>query len=118
MPASVALDQTSTPYADAIRALAETNWQRLHVPGHQAKLENAPGLEPVVGAQALSLDFPMLMTGVDQDTWRSRAAGNPTPLMQAQELAADAWGASRTWFITNGASGGNHIATMVVCTQA
>ena len=114
MTAPAALNQNTTPYADAIRSLAETDWQRLHVPGHQAKVENAPGLEPVVGAKTLALDFPMLMTGVDQDTWRSRAAGNPTPLMQAQALAADAWGASRTWFITNGASGGNHIATMVV----
>ena len=114
MNASEVLDQNTTPYADAIRSLAENDWQRLHVPGHQAKVENAPGLEPVVGAQALALDFPMLMTGVDQTTWRTRAAGNPTPLMQAQALAADAWGARRTWFITNGASGGNHIATMVV----
>ena len=108
------LDHTSTPYADAIRSLSEMNWQRLHVPGHQAKAENAPGLEAVVGERALTLDFPMLMTGVDQQTWRSREAGNPTPLMKAQELAADAWGASRTWFLTNGASGGNHIATTVV----
>lgn len=108
------LDHTSTPYADAIRSLADKDWQRLHVPGHQAKVENAPGLEAVVGARALAMDFPMLMTGVDQQTWRSREGGNPTPLMQAQELAADAWGARRTWFITNGASGGNHIATTVV----
>lgn len=108
------LDHNSAPYADAVRNLASIDWQRLHVPGHQAKAENAPGLEKVVGARGLSLDFPMLMTGVDQDTWRSREAGNPTPLMLAQDLAADAWGANRVWFITNGASGGNHIATTVV----
>ena len=56
----------------------------------------------------------MLFSGVDQETWRLVTPGRVTPLMRAQELAAEAWGASRTWFITNGASGGNHIATTLV----
>lgn len=32
---------------------------------------------------------------------------------QALQLAAEAWGARRTWFLTNGASQGNHIASLV-----
>ena len=37
----------------------------------------------------------------------------PTPLAKSLVLAAEAWGARRAWFLTNGASQGNHIATMV-----
>lgn len=103
-----------TPYSDAINALAEHDWQRIHVPGHQAKPENVPGVASLVGAHALKLDFPMLFSGVDQTTWQLVTPGRVTPIMRAQELAADAWGASRSWFITTGASGGNHIATTVV----
>lgn len=113
-PVTIPSSQHETPYADALRSLAGHDWQRLHVPGHQANPENAPGVASLVGDAALSIDFPMLFSGVDQETWRLVTPGRVTPLMRAQELAADAWGASRTWFITNGASGGNHVATTVV----
>ncbi|MBK0422526.1 aminotransferase class V-fold PLP-dependent enzyme [Leucobacter sp. CSA2] len=106
--------QHETPYADAIRSLAGEDWQRLHVPGHQGSAANAPGVARLVGADALTIDFPMLFSGVDQETWRLTTPGRVTPLMRAQELAAEAWGASRTWFLTNGASGGNHVATTAV----
>lgn len=112
--AEIPAHQFETPYADALRSLAGHDWQRLHVPGHQANPENAPGVASLVGDAALSIDFPMLFSGVDQETWRLVTPGRVTPLMRAQELAAEAWGASRTWFITNGASGGNHVATTVV----
>lgn len=105
--------QFEAPYADALRSLAEHDWQRIHVPAHQANSANAPGVASLVGDHALRMDFPMLFSGVDQDTWRLVTPGRVTPIMRAQELAAEAWGASRTWFITNGASGGNHVATTV-----
>ncbi|UOQ56017.1 aminotransferase class I/II-fold pyridoxal phosphate-dependent enzyme [Leucobacter allii] len=105
--------QFETPYVDAVRALATEPWQRLHVPAHHGAPENAPGIAELVGAGAMSIDFPVLFSGVDQRSWRLTAPGRATPLMRAQELAAEAWGASRTWFITNGASGGNHVATTV-----
>ncbi|QYM75745.1 aminotransferase class I/II-fold pyridoxal phosphate-dependent enzyme [Leucobacter luti] len=112
--AGIPAHQFETPYSDALRSLAGHDWQRLHVPGHQAGPTNAPGVASLVGEAALSIDFPMLFSGVDQETWRLVTPGRVTPLMRAQELAAEAWGASRTWFITNGASGGNHIATTAV----
>lgn len=111
---SVGNPHSVAPYAEALRSLAARNWQRLHVPGHQANPENVPGLVDIVGEEALRLDFPMLFSGIDQHTWRSVGPGQKTPLEQAQYLAADAWGASRTWFVTNGASGCNHIATNVI----
>ncbi len=106
--------QSRAPYVEALRSLAEIDWQRIHVPGHQARAENAPGVASIVGEQALRMDFPMLFSGVDQQTWQLVTPGRRTPIMEAQDLAAEAWGAARTWFITTGASGGNHIATTVV----
>ena len=106
--------QHEAPYADALRALAAQDWQRLHVPAHQGSGAHAPGLADIVGESGMSIDFPMLFSGIDQQSWRMIDHDRRTPIAAAQQLAAEAWGASRSWFITNGASGGNHIATTVV----
>jgi lysine decarboxylase len=55
------------------------------------------------GERALALDITALTEGID-------AGPEPTPFQQAQQLAAAAWGAARTWFLINGASQGNHAA--------
>jgi lysine decarboxylase len=60
-----------------------------------------------MGEAALALDIPALIEGID-------AGPEPTPWQQAQELAAEAWGARRTWFLTNGASQGNHVACLAL----
>ena len=106
--------QHTAPYAEALRSLAAEDWQRLHVPAHQGSGSHAPGLAEVIGEAGMGIDFPMLFSGIDQENWRMINHGRQTPIMAAQHLAAEAWGATRTWFITNGASGGNHIATTVV----
>lgn len=107
-------EQSRAPYAEAVRQLAEYDWLRLHVPGHGGAGANVPGLQAQIGQAALSMDFPMLFSGIDQNSWILNSPGRKTPLQEAQELAAQLWGASRTWFITNGGSGANHIATNVV----
>ncbi len=104
----------TAPYAEALRSLASEDWLRLHVPAHQGSADHAPGLAEIVGEAGMGIDFPMLFSGIDQENWRMINHDRITPIVAAQQLAAEAWGASRTWFITNGASGGNHIATTVV----
>ncbi|GAA1857973.1 aminotransferase class I/II-fold pyridoxal phosphate-dependent enzyme [Brevibacterium marinum] len=106
--------QHTAPYAEAVRSLAAEDWQRLHVPAHQGSRDHAPGLAEVVGEAGMGIDFPVLFSGVDQENWRMINHDRVTPILAAQRLAAEAWGASRTWFLTNGASGGNHIATTIV----
>ena len=83
------------------------------MPAHQSDPGNAPGVASIVGEHALRLDKPMMFTGIDQQSWRMTNPDKPTPLAQSLRLAALAWGARRAWFLTNGASSGNHIATMV-----
>lgn len=105
--------QTDVPYADALRSLAAGDWQHIHVPAHHGHAGNAPGIASFIGEQALRMDKPMLFSGIDQESWRMINPAKPTPLARSLELAADAWGARRAWFLTNGASQGNHISTMV-----
>ncbi|MFF3839177.1 aminotransferase class I/II-fold pyridoxal phosphate-dependent enzyme [Streptomyces sp. NPDC001930] len=98
-----AVAQDRAPYAEAVRAHAERAWLRLNVPGHAA--EDGNPLAETFGADVLRLDFPPLLDGLD--------LGTDTPMHQATELAAEAWGARRTWFLTNGASQGNQIASLI-----
>ena len=101
------LDQTATPYADALAAYADADMLRLDVPGHQASTHAQPGLADFLGIRTLELDVPPLTHGVDH-------GDVPTPLSQAAYLAAQAWGARRTWFLTNGASKGNLVACLAL----
>ncbi|MGH2842707.1 MAG: aminotransferase class I/II-fold pyridoxal phosphate-dependent enzyme, partial [Solirubrobacteraceae bacterium] len=74
---------------------------RFHVPGHKGGGGADPGLRSAIGESALLLDIPQDIEGVD-------IGPAPTPYELAEELAAQAYGAARCWFLTNGASQGNH----------
>jgi arginine decarboxylase len=99
--------QSDTPYLDALRAYAARKPGRFHVPGHKGGVGADPGLIEAIGQRALELDIPALTYGVD-------VGDEPTPFVVAQRLAADAWGASRTWWLVNGASQGNHVALLAL----
>jgi lysine decarboxylase len=105
-PASVR-GQESTPYADALRAYEAAGWLRLGVPGHRGQAVGAPGVAAALGPAAVSLDISPMIEGIDKGP-------RPTPLEQSLALAAEAWGAARTWFLTNGASQGNLVATLAL----
>src|SRR3954471_12002033 len=94
------------PYFDALRAYAAREPGRFHVPGHKGGPGSDPELREALG-QALAIDIPALMPGID-------AGPEPTPFQQAQALAAEAWGAKRSWFLINGASQGNHVACLAL----
>ena len=100
-------DQSDTPYLDALRAYAARNPGRFHVPGHKGGAGADPGLLEAFGERPFALDIPALTYGID-------VGDEPTPFRAAQELAADAWGAKRTWWLTNGASQGNHVALLTL----
>jgi lysine decarboxylase len=98
--------QGEAPYFDALRAYAARNPGRFHVPGHKGASGADPELREALG-EALAIDIPALMPGID-------AGPEPTPFQTAQELAAKAWGARRSWFLINGASQGNHVACLAL----
>lgn len=104
---AVDLRQWETPYADALERHAERVPLPLMVPGHGGdELGLSARLAEFLGVRPLQLDVPMLVDGID--------LGAESPLSRSLELAADAWGARRTWFLTAGASQANRIAALAV----
>ena len=93
--------QDSTPYVDALLAYSARDPGRFQVPGHKGGAGADPAMRELVGEVGLRNDIPSITEGVD-------IGPEPTPFQQAQVLAAEAWGARRSWFLINGASQGNH----------
>jgi len=100
-PAPTDRRQPTAPYLDALVAYGFRGPTRLHVPGHKGGSGADPGLRWALGERALLLDVPQDTEGID-------VGSEPTPYAQAEELAAAAYGAERSWFLTNGATQGNH----------
>jgi lysine decarboxylase len=94
-------DQPTAPYLDAVIAYGFRGSTRFHVPGHKAGNGADLGVRTAIGWQTLKLDIPQDIHGVD-------LGESPTPYQRAEELAAEAYGAARSWFLTNGATQGNH----------
>jgi lysine decarboxylase len=93
--------QPTAPYLEAVTAYGFRGSTRFHVPGHKGGEGVDPGLRSALGIRALLLDLPQDIEGID-------VGPAPTPYERAEQLAADAYGAERCWFLTNGASQGNH----------
>jgi lysine decarboxylase len=96
-------DQPTAPYLEAVVAYATRGSTRFHVPGHKGGAGADPGLRAALGWSALTADIPQDIEGID-------LGHEPTPYQRAEQLAAEAHGAARTFFLTNGASQGNHSA--------
>src|ERR687889_1743025 len=94
-------DQPQAPYLNAVVAYGFRGSTRFHVPGHKAGNGADLGVRTAIGWQTLKLDIPQDIHGVD-------LGESPTPFQRAEQLAAEAYGAERTWFLTNGATQGNH----------
>ncbi len=101
--------QSRAPYAEALAHAADRNSLFLSTPGHGGTDEGiSAGQAEFFGEHTLSLDIPPLFDGID--------LGLDTPKDEALRLAAEAWGARRTWFLTNGSSQGNRMAALAVGT--
>jgi arginine decarboxylase len=94
-------EQPTAPYLDAVVAYAFRGTGRYHVPGHKGGPGADPGVRKAIGTDALAADVPQDIHGID-------LGPSPTPYERAERLAADAFGAERTFFLTNGATQGNH----------
>jgi arginine decarboxylase len=101
--------QHATPYLEALQSFAARGPRRAMVPGHKGGGAADGGLRDALSEGALALDLPTLIEGVD-----IVAGGDVAPYEVARQLAAHAWGARRTWFLTNGASQGNLAACLAI----
>ena len=93
--------QPTAPYLEAVTAYGFRGSTRFHTPGHKGGEGADRGLAQALGPDALLLDIPLDIEGVDKGP-------KPTPYERAECLAADAYGAEQAWFLTNGATQGNH----------
>jgi lysine decarboxylase len=93
--------QPTAPYLEAVSAYGFRGSTRFHVPGHKGGGGADPGLRTALGENTLLLDVPQDIEGID-------VGPSPTPYERAEQLAAEAYGAERSWFLTNGATQGNH----------
>jgi arginine decarboxylase len=97
------LDQRRAPFLEALIEYRQRDPGRFNVPGHKGGPGADAGLIEAMGVPALALDIPAGIEGIDVGADLAR-----NPFQQAQRLAAEAWGARRSWFLANGGSGGNH----------
>ena len=103
-------EQPTAPYLDALVAHAFRGTGRFHVPGHKGGPGADPALRFALGDRALAVDIPQDIEGID-------LGPSPTPYERAEALAAAAYGAERTWFLTNGATQGNHALCLALASM-
>ena len=99
--------QQHAPYVEAVQRHADAKPLHVMVPGHGCDpVAGGSHLADIFGARTVELDVPLMLDGID--------LGAGSPLEQARALAAEAWGAHTTWFMTNGASQANRTAALAV----
>jgi arginine decarboxylase len=102
------LDQNQTPLLDALKACAERPHAPFYTPGHKRGQGISQKIADVFGKAIFRVDLPEL-TELDN---LFAATG---VIQQAQELAAQAFGAEKTWFLVNGSTCGIEAAILATC---
>lgn len=101
------MDQSRAPYLESIQRLAEKAPLQVMVPGHGGTADGGgQHLAEVYGERIVNFDVPLMIDGIDLGEHGSRE--------QSEQLAAEAWGARKVWWLTNGASQGNRTAALAV----
>lgn len=97
--------QERAPLYEALEAYrAEANTP-FHMPGHMQGRGAAPQLRQLMGKRALACDITQVL---DMDDIHRPASYTK----EAQELAAQYFGARQTWFLVNGSTCGNQAALL------
>ena len=93
--------KTKAPIVDALKKAYENPTYQFHIPGHTKGGGTLPDFRKLIGKKALSLDTTDEFDGLGT---LHPATG---PIREAQELAAAAFGAKKTFFLLNGSTAGN-----------
>jgi arginine decarboxylase len=104
----VTLDQSHTPILAALAQRVSQPYAGFHTPGHQQGRGGAGTLLSHWGAQTLAFDLAEI-PGLDN------LAAPETAIDQAQQLAAEAFAATQTWFLVNGSTVGIMAAILATC---
>lgn len=94
------VDQRCAPLVDAVERYRRRATVSFHCPAHRGGQAGDTSLQDLVGERLLSADI-----------WLNPADQHRVQ-RQAEDLAADLWGADRAFLLGNGSSGGNHAALL------
>ena len=89
------------PIVEALKTAYENPTYQFHIPGHTKGRAIFRDFRKLIGEKALSLDTT--------DEFDNLGTLHPAtgPIKEAQELAAEAFGAKKTFFLLNGSTAGN-----------
>jgi arginine/lysine/ornithine decarboxylase len=99
--AAIPTHQFRTPLFDAMVSLAEAKKVSFHTPGHKSGKGISTRFRKYVGSKIFAID----LTTLDEVDCLQKPVG---VIKEAQELAAEAHGADRSFFLVNGTTVGNH----------
>ncbi len=99
------MDQSRTPYFDALLDYVDSGVIPFHTPGHMQGRGMDAELRDFLGENVLAIDLTQIR-GLD-DLLQPEEA-----IARAQELAAAAYGSDRSFFLINGSTSGNQIMMM------
>jgi arginine decarboxylase len=102
------VSQAQTPLLTAIKECIKSSHAPFYTPGHKRGVGISPSLINIFGKSVFTADLPEL-------TELDNLFAPEGVINQAQELAAQAFGATRTWFLVNGSTCGIEAAIMATC---
>lgn len=95
------VQKVKAPIVEALKKASENPTYQFHIPGHTKGNGALPEFKKLIGKKALNLDTTDEFDGLGT---LHPATG---PIKEAQELAAQAFGAKKTFFLLNGSTAGN-----------
>lgn len=99
------MDQTRAPYFQALLDYVDAGVIPFHTPGHKQGIGLDPAFRQFIGDNIASIDLTP-MPGIDDLLQPTES------IKEAQQLAAEAYGAERTYFLINGSTSGNQCMMM------
>ena len=93
--------KVKAPIVEALKTAYDNPTYQFHIPGHTKGLGTLPDFKNLVGQKALKVDTT--------DEFDNLGTLTPAtgPIKEAEILAAQAFGAKRTFFLLNGSTVGN-----------
>ena len=93
--------KVQAPIVEALKKAYENPTYQFHIPGHTKGNGSLPEFRKLIGRKALCVDTT--------DEFDNLGTLHPAtgPIKEAQELAAKAFGAKKTFFLLNGSTAGN-----------
>ena len=99
------MDHSRTPYFQALLDYVDAGVIPFHTPGHKQGIGMDRAFREFIGDNICAIDLTP-MPGIDDLLQPTES------IKEAQELAADAYGADRTYFLINGSTSGNQCMMM------